>query len=208
MSAKKIGAAVAAVVIAAVAVVLLLGGGDGAQAEDTDGAFITEMVPHHEMAIEMARVAQQRAEHPEIKQLAEDIIAAQQGEIQDLEDMHQRLYGEPVSDGEHGTLGLDAQMMGMSMDVSMLETAKPFDRAFIDKMIPHHQGAIQMARVELAEGQDQEAEDLATAIVNAQSREIEEMNSWREKWYGAPSPAGGVPSAEETTLPSHDSMGH
>jgi uncharacterized protein (DUF305 family) len=53
-------------------------------------------------------------------------------------------------------------------------------------MIPHHQGAIRMARIELAQGEDEELTELATAIIEAQSHEIEEMNSWRERWYGAP----------------------
>ena len=63
-----------------------------------------------------------------------------------------------------------------------------------------------MARIELESGQDQELKDLATAIIEAQSAEIEEMNAWREQWYGAPSPAGGIPEEGET--PSHEEMGH
>ncbi len=207
MSARTIGTVGAALVIALVAGFLLLGGGDDAEATETDGAFTTDMTPHHEMAIEMAEVAQQRAEHPEIQQLADDIVSTQQGEIEQLDAIHQRLFDEPVSEGDHGTLGLDEAAMGMSMDTSALETANPFDREFIDEMIPHHQGAIQMARIELADGEDQEAKDLANAIISAQSEEIEQMNSWREKWYGAPSPAGGVP-AEGEAVPSHDAMGH
>jgi uncharacterized protein (DUF305 family) len=85
--------------------------------------------------------------------------------------------------------------MGMSMKMGALKDAKPFDRAFIDEMIPHHQGAIRMARAELAKGSDPELKKVATAIVAAQKKEIAQMNSWREQWYGSPSPAGGVPAA-------------
>ena len=99
-------------------------------------------------------------------------------------------------------------MMGMSMDMSSLENSKQFDKAFIDAMIPHHQGAIRMARIEIAQGQDQQTKDLAQAIIDAQSREIDEMNQWREQWYGSPSPAGGVPMMDESTMPTHDEMGH
>ena len=69
--------------------------------------------------------------------------------------------------------------MGMNMDDSMLMTADPFDREFIDMMVPHHQGAIRMARVQLAKGKDPQLRKLATAIIAAQSKEIEQMNSWR-----------------------------
>ena len=190
-------------------------GGDDEQssatAEETDGAFIAQMVPHHESAIEMAEMAQDQADHAEIRRLADEIIVAQEAEIEDLESIHERIFGEPLSDAEHGDLGMDENMMGMDADMSQLEMAGMFDQMFIDMMIPHHQGAIRMARVELAEGQDPELQEIAQAIIEAQSAEIEEMNGWREKWYGAPSPAGGVPAEDEDTEQAedpHETMGH
>ena len=87
--------------------------------------------------------------------------------------------------------------MGMGDDASMLSEAKPFDREFIDMMISHHLGAIRMARVELEGGENPELKQLAQAIVDAQANEIDEMNTWRVEWYGALSPAGGVPAEED-----------
>jgi uncharacterized protein (DUF305 family) len=205
--------AAAAALVALLAVLAVTGcGGDDQttsnQAESTDGAFITAMIPHHESAIEMAKIAQKQAQHPEIAKLADDIVSAQDAEISDMNTMHQRMFGEPADGADHGSLGLDESMMGMSMDMSSLENSKQFDKAFIDAMIPHHQGAIRMARIEIAQGQDQQTKDLAQAIIDAQSREIDEMNQWREQWYGLPSPAGGVPMMDESTMPTHDEMGH
>ncbi len=181
MSRKQIAALAALIIVATGAFTVAGCGGDdettSSQAESTDGAFITEMIPHHESAIEMARIAQQRAEHPQIKQLADDIVAAQDAEIADMNDMHQRMFGEPAMGADHGSLGLDDHMKGMSANMASLETAKPFDEAFIDEMVPHHQGAIRMAQVELAEGQDQETRDLAQSVIDAQSQEIEQMQS-------------------------------
>jgi uncharacterized protein (DUF305 family) len=94
----------------------------------------------------------------------------------------------------HGGLGLSEDEMGMSMDMGELENAREFDRTFIDMMIRHHQGAIRMAQAQLQRGEDPELKALARAIVVAQSREIEQMNSWRRSLYGATSPSGGVPS--------------
>jgi uncharacterized protein (DUF305 family) len=207
LSTKTIGAIGAVVITAIVAGALLLSGGDDqAQANDTDGSFLAGMAPHHQQAIDMAEVAQQRAQHPEIKQLADDIVAAQSDEIEQIDSYHQRLFGEPVSGADHPSMGLPADQMGMDMDMGELETAKPFDRAFIDMMIPHHQGAIRMARIELAEGDDEETKSLATAIIAAQSAEIEQMNEWRTQWYGSPSPAGGVPPEDEVA-PGSEGMG-
>jgi uncharacterized protein (DUF305 family) len=89
----------------------------------------------------------------------------------------------------------------------MLEGGKGFDRRFIDAMIPHHQGAIRMAHVMLADTDDAELEKLGKAIIDAQSEEIEEMNAWRKRWYGAKSPAGGVPSLDELP-PTEDPEEH
>jgi uncharacterized protein (DUF305 family) len=201
-----------AVAAAIVAVVFIVSGGDddSAQASETDGAFIAGMVPHHESAIEMAEIAQRRAQHPEIEGLAAEIIDAQLSEIDMLEVDHERIFGEPLGEMgmEHGSMGMSAEDAGMMGDASELADAKQFDREFIDMMIAHHQGAIRMARIELEQGQDDELADLATAIIEAQSDEIEEMNSWREDWYGAPSPAGGVPPGDEGDAPSHEAMGH
>jgi uncharacterized protein (DUF305 family) len=166
---------------------------DGTAGNGIDRAFVAEMVPHHEGAVEMAKIAQERGERPEIKQLAAAIIKTQNAEIQTLDGLAARLDDAGV---EEGDLGVPEDEMGMSHDASMLETARPFDRGFIDMMIPHHQGAIRMARVEIAEGENPDAKRLAEAIVQAQTKEIDEMNMWRVDWYGGLSPAGGVPAEE------------
>lgn len=211
MSIKRLGALGAAIAVVIVAGAALFGGcGDDdsdAQATETDGAFLTGMVPHHEMAIDMAEMAQSQADHPQIALLAENIVAAQTSEIEDIDRIHQRLFDQPVDQVSHGTLGLDEHMMGMDMNMDALETAKPFDRQFIDMMIAHHQGAIRMARIELADGSDQETTNLATNVITAQSHEIEQMNQWREKWYGAASPVGGVPSEDEELPPADSDEG-
>jgi uncharacterized protein (DUF305 family) len=209
VSTKTIGIVGALAIVVGIGLIVVLGGDDEeAQASETDGAFITGMVPHHESAIEMAEMALDQAEHPEIRQLAQDIIASQSDEIETLESLHQRLFGGPVAGGDHGTLGLAAEEMGMEMDAAALEDADPFDREFIDMMVPHHQGAIRMAYVELAEGSDEETMALAQAIIDAQAAEIVEMNDWRTQWYGESSPAGGVPEEDESSIPGHEGMGH
>ena len=73
--------------------------------------------------------------------------------------------------------------MGMAMDPQELATQEPFDKAFIDNMIPHHESAIAMAQVVLEESENPEIREIAGAIVDAQEREIEQMRSWRGEWY-------------------------
>ena len=208
MTTRTIGTFGAVVIAAIVAALVLLGGDDEAvQGNETDGAFLAGMAPHHESAIEMAEMAQEEAEHPEIRKLADDIVEAQTDEIELIDAIHRRLFGEPVAAADHASMGMSAAEMGMDMDMEALEAAKPFDRAFIDAMIAHHQGAIRMARIELAEGDDAEAKSLAEAIIAAQSAEIEQMNEWRVEWYGSPSPAGGVPEEDDAVLESDGMSG-
>ena len=181
------------VAVLAVVGALALGacGGDSEAGNATDRAFVGDMVPHHASAVDMAEIARRRGEHPEVKALAEDIIASQGEEI----DQMNQAKGTLDEDGvKAGKLAVPADMTGMDMDAGMLETAKPFDREFIDMMIPHHQGAIRMARAELDEGSSEELKALAEEIVSAQTKEIQQMNAWRTEWYGGPSPAGGVPA--------------
>lgn len=184
-----------------VALTLAACGGDDedgaatASANGTDLAFVQEMTPHHESAVEMAEIAKERSTREEITDLADDVVRSQSTEITQMRRLAAAFGDAGVAAGD---LGVSAHDAGMSMDASSLRTAEPFDRAFIDMMIPHHQGAIRMARAVLAKGADDEVAGLARAIVDAQAKEIEQMNAWRQDWYGAPSPAGGVPAEDDT----------
>ena len=193
--------------VASLAVLLSACGGDegsgsgGAQATGIDRAFVEEMIPHHESAVEMAEMAQERGQHTEVKKLADAIVETQNSEIDTMKTMAADMKKDGVEEGE---LGMEAEHMGMSGDTARLDKAKPFDRAFIDMMIPHHQGAIRMARLQLDAGKDPEARKLAQAIIDAQTKEIDEMNMWRVDWYGKLSPAGGVPAdANEDSSEHH-----
>jgi uncharacterized protein (DUF305 family) len=166
----------------------------------TDKAFVGEMPMHHEMAIEMAKMAVMQGEHAQIKSTAHAIVKAQSEEITTLKRIARTLGVTPVAAGDHmammeglDTLGLTMKQSGMDMTMGDLDGAKPFDREFIDMMVPHHQGAIRMARVELKRGVNGQLRTIARAIISGQAKEIREMNTWRTEWYGAPSPAGGVP---------------
>lgn len=77
----------------------------------------------------------------------------------------------------------EERMRGMMADPDDLANREPFDRAFIDTMIPHHQSAIEMAEVALEESRVPGIRELATEIVRAQREEIEQMRQWREEWY-------------------------
>ncbi len=147
----------------------------------SDEAFIDAMVPHHQGAVEMAEVAQNNAEHEEIERLARNIIAAQRTEIEEMRSIKQEEFG--TSDVPMQMSEKDMENMGMTPDPGMLADERPFDRAFIDAMIPHHQSAIEMARVASEQSDNPDIQTLAEDIITAQEREIGQMKSWRKEWY-------------------------
>ena len=149
-----------------------------------DRAFVADMIRHHESAVEMAQIAQRRGSSDFVKQLADDIIKTQNAEISTMRAADRRLKSAGV---QQGSLGVPEDRMGMDHDAASLRTATPFDRRFLEMMIPHHQGALAMANVEKAKGGDPELKQLAHDIAAAQKREIAEM---REHLRGDEGAAG------------------
>lgn len=147
--------------------------------EYSDAAFVDSMVPHHEGAVEMAQVALENAEHEEIRTLAQDIVSAQRAEIELFGEIREELGGEPAMEMSQEDM---EGMMG-NMDAGELANQRPFDRAFIDAMIPHHQSAIGMAGVANEKSKNPRIKELAQNITSAQKREIEQMRGWRREWY-------------------------
>lgn len=144
-----------------------------------DQNFIDGMVPHHQAAVEMAKVAQAKAEHAELKSLASAIIADQDTEIAQMKNWRKAWYGsDQTAPGMGGH-----QMGGMDTDLTVLANAQPFDRAFIDAMLPHHESAVMMAKEAQTKAEHQELKDLAGRIITSQQREIDQMKAWRAQWY-------------------------
>ena len=146
--------------------------------EYSDAAFVDAMVPHHEGAVEMAEVAIQNAGHDEVRTLAREIVDAQRAEIGELGRIREDLGGATMR-----MSGEEMEGMSMSEDPRELARARPFDRAFIDAMTPHHEGAIEMAKVALEQSDNREIQSIAAEIVTGQERELSRMKRWREEWY-------------------------
>lgn len=156
-----------------------------------DAHFIEQMIPHHEDAITMAKLAQTKAQKPEVKQLAGDIISSQGKEIDQMKTWYKDWFGEdvPVDKqvmSQHGMMGASSSMhmgmMGDASDMTNLEQATDFDIAFVEHMIPHHQMAVMMASMLKGGTQRPEMKKLADDITAAQTKEIEQMRSWLQDW--------------------------
>lgn len=153
-----------------------------------DQHFIEQMIPHHDGAVAMANLALQKSKRPEIKTLATAIIEGQTKEIQDMNGWYKDWFGKNVPEGNTamtggGMMSGGGMHMGGTEEISLLENATDFDRAFIEAMIPHHQMAIMMAEMLESGTSRPEMLQLAKNIIESQSKEIEEMQGWYQEWY-------------------------
>lgn len=158
--------------------------------ENFDLRFIDAMIPHHEGAVAMAETALQNSNRPEIKQLAQEIIAAQQQEISELQAWRSAWYpnagDEPMmysAEMGHMMPMSEAMRSSMRMDGDLGAADDQFDLRFIEAMIPHHEGAIDMAEQALEKSDRPEIKTLAQNIMDSQQREIDQMKQWKQEWY-------------------------
>ena len=143
-----------------------------------DRAFIDAMVPHHREAIEMAKAAKASGlTQPDLVAIANDIVASQQSEIDQMLDWRQQWFGSPkLGPIMPEVLGVPEDEMGMEHgSADEVAGAMDVDAKFAEMMIAHHEGAIAMAEKAEERAQHEEVRNLAQAIVEAQQREIKIM---------------------------------
>jgi len=155
-----------------------------------DLRFIDAMAMHHQSAVLMAKEVQQKSKRPEIKQLANSIIKSQKQEIAQMKQWRQAWYpqtsDQPVAYGgaNKSVVPMSAKQhatMMMSEDLGAADAQ--FDLRFINAMIPHHEGALVMAKDALNKSKRSEIQQLAQNILKSQQAEIEQMQQWRKAWY-------------------------
>ena len=136
----------------------------------SERAFIEEMIPHHQEAVDTAKeVIARGGTTPEIRQLVEAIVTAQEKEIADMKTWYESWYGESYT-----ATGTYVPMM---RELESLSGAT-LDRVFLEDMIEHHRGAIMMARSVQPYVTHDEIANLTKAIVDTQAAEIMQMRQY------------------------------
>lgn len=154
------------------------------QHNDADTEFAQMMIVHHQGAVEMARLAVSNAATEDVRALGERIAAAQGPEI-DLMSGWLDAWGEDQpEEAEMSGMGHEGMDMdGLDQESAMAElsslTGTAFDQRFLELMIEHHQGAIEMSETERGDGENPDATQLAGRIIDAQMAEITEMTNLR-----------------------------
>lgn len=145
---------------------------------EDDVLFAQLMIPHHQQAVELANMVPERSTNPDVVNLAARIAGAQQPEI---DTMKAQLKGWGINPAEmqHESGHAGLSMQGMVDDTTMLNLrglkGTDFDILWLTSMTGHHQGAIEMAKVETEAGKSPEMTALARSIITAQQAEIDQM---------------------------------
>jgi uncharacterized protein (DUF305 family) len=142
-----------------------------------DVAFATNMIPHHEQAVDLSALVPDRSTNAALIALAQQISAAQQPEINVMKVFLVQWNENPDTNTGHGGHGGGMQGMVDAATMTKLESldGAEFDKLWLESMISHHQGAIEMAKAEISNGENVDAKSLAQSIVTTQEAEIGQM---------------------------------
>jgi len=162
---------------------------DGKAYNDADADFASDMIQHHAQALQMVDLTLGRKLDAEVVALTEQIRAEQAPEIEKMADWLEG-WDQPVPETsrdhanahaqEHGeSVEMDTDMPGM-LSAEELESLKSasgpeFQTMWLEKMIEHHEGAVEMAETEVDQGSNAKAVALAEDIISTQEREISTM---------------------------------
>lgn len=157
----------------------MMGGGVVDSDAPFDQRFLDQMIVHHQGAVLSAQMMIADSARPELRDLAQRIIAGQQREIDQMRQWQQEWYGA-TSGGPAGMMGgmMGGGMMSRDQMRQMMGASANLDGMFLQMMIPHHQAAIAMAEQALAQAEHAEIKTLAQGIITTQRAEIEEMQGY------------------------------
>lgn len=137
--------------------------------------FMEDMIEHHMMAVHMGEMCLEKAVHPELKAMCEEVVATQMMEIEQVQGWLMEWYGIAYMP--------EMKMTGEMMRLMSLEGGA-FEEVFMKTMIRHHWGGILESRQAVSRAGHEELRDLGTAIIAAQSQEMGQMQTWLREWYG------------------------
>jgi uncharacterized protein (DUF305 family) len=149
---------------------------------DADIDFVRGMIPHHQGAVDMAKIQLKYGKDEKLKELSRRIILAQEEEIGFMRNwLRGRDIGLKSADAKtvDSTIAFEKSMVDMHKNMAIAYTGDA-DIDFARGMIPHHQGAIDMAWILKEHGSNVELRPMLDDIIRSQSQEIEMMKEWLE----------------------------
>ncbi len=140
-----------------------------------DVTFAQMMIPHHQQAVELSALVPDRSTNPAVVKLAATISGEQQPEITAMKALLVQWDVDPNAASDHSDMPMDGMVDDATMAKLQSLKGAEFDTLWLQSMISHHQGAIEMAGGEVAAGQSPDMISMAENIVTAQQAEIDQM---------------------------------
>jgi uncharacterized protein (DUF305 family) len=169
-------------------------------ANAADKAFIAEIIPNDELALAMARLAETKAQRPQLKVFSSRVISADTAQLSQLGAIAKALGVTPKPmkpalmtgmENDAGALGIQMYQMGMDqVDPTTLAAAKPFDKTFLTMMADDLGGAVNLSRSELSKGTSPQLRPVATIVVTNAGTGTSQLKKWQSMWYGKGSHGG------------------
>jgi len=144
-------------------------------------SFLQQMIQHHRSALEMAKMVTDHTKRPELRELGDKIITAQQQEIEQMTKWLADWY--KTSPKEVANEAADKEMKPHMSMLSGKHDAD-FDKAFLDMMPKHHHAAVEMAEQAEKKAIHPELKEFAAKIAKDQQQEIKQMKNWAQSWFG------------------------
>jgi uncharacterized protein (DUF305 family) len=135
----------------------------------TDAEFLLGMIPHHQEAVETSAYLLTRTDNPDLRQFLQSVITVQAKEVQQMKQWHRQWLNKP-----YAANGNYQPMMGNLTNLAGVD----LDRAYIEGMIGHHQGAIAMTKQALQFTQRPALKTMAETIIRTQSEEVSQLQGW------------------------------
>lgn len=150
-----------------------------ADVNEADTMFVSMMIGHHQQAIEMSAIVLDKPDlDPRVRELAKRIKAAQAPEITQLKGwLSDWGIADAGSSSEHGSHAMNGMLSAEQLDRLRSADGASASKLFLEQMIEHHEGAVEMAKPEVADGANAEVKRLAQAVIDDQSAEIAEMRT-------------------------------
>jgi len=148
-----------------------------APAADYDLQFIDTIIQHHEMAVEMGRMAETEASGAALKEFGRKVAQDQAKEIQQLRAWREQWYHAAPKAVNPQLAG--AATLNVKMSHAEPATAHELDARIVAMMLPHHQGAIDMAFEALQRAQRRELREFAQQMIDKQQNELQQLQQWK-----------------------------
>jgi uncharacterized protein (DUF305 family) len=180
--------------LAVVAAALLAGCGRGAASplpadqppgfNNADVGFLQAMIPHHQQAIDMARLVTGRTQRPELVKLAARITTSQAAQLRRMQAWLTR-WRQPAAANastQHDPSQLPGMLAEGQLERLQTLTGAQFDLGVVTMLRTHHSGAVKLAETELRAGASEEVKALTRKIIATQQREIRQLQRWQDTW--------------------------